>query len=389
MISFLLKEEFKKKICLLTLVITLGGCKERFEPDIQMYETGFLVVEGYINIGTKVITTLTLSRTTPVNQSKVKVSETNALVTIENSTGESFQLLQTEPGVYISDSLTLSLSETYRINISIAGKIYLSDFVTPIETPDIDSVYWQLQANNDVLISISTHDYTGEVQLYQWEYDEVWEIKSPFLSLYDYTGGTTFMNRTAEEIRNMQTCWKYKENYGFNTFSTKDLEQNAVLNRPVLNIPNNSERLSVRYSIEVRQHALSNEGYAYIQLILKNSESLGTFFDPLPGQLTGNIYCTSTSEPVVGLIGAYSTKTKRIEITSAEVPTSNYSLGCLDTLIMYDSESLSTLMRYNLALKFHFSEPLVRDGVYIIPNYCADCRTLGGTNIKPAHWDEP
>lgn len=387
MTSSLLKRFYNNSLYLLTVLCMVGSCKERFDPEIQLSETGFLVVEGYINIGTKAVTTVMLSRTTPVNQSKIKVYETAAHIVIENNTGDSFLLLQTEPGTYISDSLTLSPNETYRINISIAGKVYLSEFVTPIETPDIDSVSWQIQANNDLLISISTHDYTGSTQLYQWEYDEVWEIKSPFLSLYDYTNGTTFINRTAEDMRNMQTCWKYNSNNNFLTFSTKAQEQNIVLNRPVLTVPSNSERLSVRYSIEVRQHALSSEAYDYIQLILKNSEALGTFFDPLPGQLTGNVYCTSSTEPVVGLIGAYSTKTKRIIINNTDVPTWSYSIGCQDTLIMYGSENFSAAMRYNLALKFHYSAPLISDGVYIAPNYCADCRILGGINLKPSFWE--
>lgn len=374
-------------ITFIFISVLLGACKDRFEAEIEMSETGFLVVEGYINIGEKSVTTLYLSRTTPIDQGSSRVSENGALVHIESELGELFSLAQTSPGTYVSDSLDLLVTDTYRVRISIDDKVYLSSFVRPIETPDIDSVSWHLQANNDVHISVSTHDDTGEIQLYQWEYDEVWETNPPFMSLYDYVSGTTFVNRSAEEIRNMQTCWKYVSSYGFNILSTKAQTQNVVLNWPIVVVPRNSERLDVRYSIEVRQHALSNEAYDYIQLVLKNSQNLGTFSDPLPGQLTGNFYCTSSPEPVVGLMGAYTTKSKRIFIDKDNVPYWDYSIGCQDTLIMYTSPSLSVLMKYNLALRYHFTEPLFPDGVVITANYCADCRIQGGNNIRPPFWD--
>lgn len=368
----------------------LTGCKEPYDANIALTDTGFLVVEGYINIGTKAVTTVMLSRTTPIDQSSAKVYETGASVSIENSTGESFQLLEADAGTYLSDSLSLPAQDTYRIRISIGDKLYFSEFVTPVLTPEIDSVSWSLQSKG-VSITVSTHNNDNETQNYQWEFDEVWEVKSEGVSLYDYNGGN-WSNRPPQEIKDMQTCWTYIFAKGLNVYSTKSLRENIVLNRPVKSIPLNDPRLNIRYSILVKQHVLSDEAYNYIQLILSNSENVGTFTDPMPGQLTGNIYCASTNEPVVGYIEAYSTTYKRISIYKADVPDWNYQTGCRDTVVGLTAPFLPTLMQTHVGLSFHFTESPdgglpIRDSVYITPAFCADCRINGGTNLRPPFWD--
>ena len=381
----------RKTFYAIIVLSILVSCKERYDPDIEFTDTGFLVTEGYINIGTNVVTSIVLSRTTPIDKSREKISETGASVSIENSLGESFQLHETESGTYISDSLTLPAQETYRIRILIGDKTYFSEFVTPIITPEIDSVSWSVQPGGAVDIGVSTHDYTDKTKHYQWEFDEVWEIQSEGYSLYEYNQGDWIL-RTTDEIQNRHTCWSYLSMNGLNIFSTNRLTQSIVLNRLVKSIPFNDPRLDVRYSIRVKQHALSDKAYNYIQLMLSNSENLGTFYDPMPGELNGNIFCTSTSETVVGVIEAYSTTHKRIFIHRDDVPNWDYETGCQDTLVSLESPDLDRLMRTNLLWKFHVTTPPgggigERDSVYIMPGPCLDCRLRKGTNLKPPFWD--
>lgn len=359
------------------------SCKERYDPKIKFSETGFLVVEGYINIGTKAVTTIRLSRTTPLNAGNVRLDEREASVSIETNSGELFPLSEKEAGTYSSDSLTLPLQETYRLRVLTANKLYLSDFVTPMITPAIDSVSWTLLSHG-VDIYVSTHDAALASHYYQWEFDEVWEIESPSTSFHRYNQGN-WENRTAQEIKEMQVCWSYVSGINLNVQSTRHLAQNAVLNRLIKSISRGDPRLDVRYSIRVKQHVLSEDAYNYIQLILKNSENTGTFFDPMPGQLFGNVYCTSSDEPVVGFIEAYTTTYKRIFIHNSDVSDWSYDLGCVDTLVSLNSPDLPTLMRQHLALSFHVVD-LIPDSVYIIPSYCADCRVRGGTSIRPPFW---
>ncbi|MEJ7664694.1 MAG: DUF4249 family protein [Hymenobacter sp.] len=51
-----------------------------------------------------------------------------------------------------------------------------------------------------------------------------------------------------------------------------------------------SSKLYYLYSILVRQYALTPEEFAYWDKLRKNTENLGTLFDPLPSQLSGNVH---------------------------------------------------------------------------------------------------
>lgn len=365
-------------------IMVLAACKEKFEADLKLPNAGFLVVEGYINIGEKAVTKVSLSRTTPIQENTQRVVEADASVNIESSDGELFPLHQTIPGEYVSDSITLTPERSYRLAIDVNNKNYYSDFAPAVITPEIDSVTWSALSDG-VQISVYTHDNSNQLRHYAWNYDEVWETKSPRISFYDYVH-PDWVNRTAEEIKLMQTCWKYQSFRGFNMMSTEGQAVNAVVDRPITKILNFNERLSVRYSINVTQHVVSKAEYQYIDLILRNSEKLGSLYDPLPGELTGNLYCETTTEPVIGFIGAYSTSSKRIFIEHSDLAVWDYSVYCEDSLAMFSSADLKSLMKYYRAVSFHYTEPLIRDGVTVVPDYCVDCRIGGGTALKPEFW---
>jgi hypothetical protein len=78
-----------------------------------------------------------------------------------------------------------------------------------------------------------------------------------------------------------------------------------IYDQPIIFIPIATQRLSVLYTIMVRQYGLTEAAYNFLYMMEQNSEALGTIFDPQPSQLTGNIQClTNPSEPVVGYVSA-------------------------------------------------------------------------------------
>ena len=159
------------------LLLTFGFCKEPFDAESNFKEGKFLVVEGYINIGPGV-TQIKLSRTGPLSQPDVLSIEQGANVKIESGNGNEFPLYELENGIYATDSIDLPFEDTYRIAIQTSnGDVSTSEFVSPIRTPEIDSVNWA-QEFEGVTVYISTHDPENKVMYYQWEYDEAWEIQS-------------------------------------------------------------------------------------------------------------------------------------------------------------------------------------------------------------------
>jgi hypothetical protein len=369
----------------LFLLLIQSGCKDPFEPKIAGEETGFLVVEGYINIGNKEVTSVSLSRTRKVSESFQQVWEQNAIVSIESENGNFFFLSNDGVGMYRSDSLSLSPNEKYRISILTTDeKQYYSEFVEPVITPEIDSVVWR-RINEGVGIFVSTHDPNNQIHYYQWDYDEVWEIRSDFFSFFKYENGQMQI-RDFQETIDMHSCWKYDRPKDFITLSTASLSEDLVSMKQIILIPVSNEKISTKYSVLVKQHALVREEYEYMQLIRKNTDEVGSFSDPQPSELYGNISCVNDNQPVVGFVGAYSTSRKRIIIKEREVPDWNFTLYCEQFFVENNADTLSKYFAD------YFFIPTMSDGgggnYYGAPYYCVDCRRRDANNIKPDFWDE-
>jgi hypothetical protein len=78
--------------------------------------------------------------------------------------------------------------------------------------------------------------------------------------------------------------------------------------------------LGIRYSILVKQYALTEDGYHYYQILKKNTESLGSIFDAQPSELTCNFHSLQDpTEIVIGFFSASSVVQKRIFIDKSQV----------------------------------------------------------------------
>jgi hypothetical protein len=364
------------------LLIIAMGCKEPFDANIAGEETGFLVVEGYINVGNDAVSTIKLSRTTDVSESMQQVRESNAVIAIEDEQGNQFFLEESEEGIYTSEKLSLSIEQKFRISIlTAAKKQYYSRFEQPIVTPAIDSLIWD-RVSEGVAINVFTHAPNNNTRYYQWDYEEAWEVKSPFMTHYYYSGGQILL-RPLDERDKMSLCWKYDYPNRLLTASTATLSVDAVMKQLVL-IPVSDERISSRYAITVRQTALSREHYEYLELMEKNTNEVGTFSDPQPSELYGNIFHESSDEPVIGFIGAYTTSEARIFIKEREVPDWNFNMYCEVTAIPANPDSLKAYLGGSYVPVLIAPEAGI---VYISPLHCVDCRSRGGKNIKPDYWD--
>lgn len=370
----------------LLLLFLVISCREPYEVGAALGEDGFLVVDGYINIGDG-RTTIKLSRTTPIDVQAIQVPEISAQIFIEDAQF-TYPLIEQSPGIYLSEELELPLNRQYRLKIITAeGITYFSEYTTPIQTPPIDSVFWK-QNSEGVDILVTTHDPSNQTYYYQWQYEEVWETQSSYLSLIKYEA-SQFLNRSNQEIKDMRTCWKYEVDKTINISSSKQLTNDVILGHTILSVPDNNERLGVRYSILIKQHALSREAHEFFEILLRNNESLGTFSDPQPSQLIGNIFRENSTEIVVGFIGTYTTETKRIFINRGDLVW-RYNSNCEERVFQFETDDIPFFMNFYTPTRYNsvlIDDQPVQIGVYATLDACADCRINGGTNLKPFFWD--
>ncbi len=180
----------------LLLGVIVSACKEPFDAHLRPEQTNYLVVEGYINVTG--YSTISLSRTQPLNDSTTLKKETNATVTIEGEDNSSFPLSEIGDGSYTTYVPSLSPLQQYRLHIkTTTGGEYLSAFSKVRETPNIDNVSWK-QKDNGIEIYVDTHDPQDSTRYYKWDYVETWEIHSAYSNLFRYENGLVTPRAFAE-----------------------------------------------------------------------------------------------------------------------------------------------------------------------------------------------
>lgn len=370
--------------CLIILLAT--GCVEPYAPEVIQAPNSYLVVNGFINAnGT---TTIKLQRTQNLDDNTPPPPENGAIVMIEAEDGEQFGMVQPESGKYITAPLTLDPQKKYRLFIRTrAGKEYASEFVEIKQTPEIDEVTWK-PVDDELRIYVSSHDPNNNTWYYRWEYETTWQFRSAFYTPIIYENGDVrFRDDRDPQI---YICWKSENSTTIELGTSKKLTSDVINDYNLVKIPSNSEKISHRYSILVKQFALTREEYDYLQILKKNSENIGTLFDPLPSQLTGNIKSLSNpNEPVIGYVGATTEQTMRIFIDLRELPRGwkLYNAECTLEEFKLKDRSIKDVFGNGVFLPV---EPIYGsrpdpDGYTYAPAYCVDCRERG-TNVKPDFW---
>ena len=358
-------------------------CKKPYNPRIIATSTNYLVVEGVINSGTDT-TVIKLSRTVNVNSKTTTNPEYGAFVKIEDNQGNTWQLIEQSPGKYVSAGvLNLSSSQKYQINIATTdGEQYQSDFVVVKPTPSIDSVGYFIQ-NGGVQLYISTHDATNNTRYYRWEYDETWKFHTKYGAAYivDTINKTINLRSIDQQI---STCFGNDVSPNILLSSTSNLTSDIIGHYSLTNVALTSEKLEDKYSILVKQYALSQEAYQYYFFLKRNTEELGSLFDAQPSQLTGNIHCvTDASKIAIGYITATNVQAKRIFILNSQLPDTMtiYPYSCeIDTAFGDEAKTIFLIPPYN-----DVPIGLSPKGYLYSSVQCADC-TIRGTTKTPSFW---
>lgn len=371
-----------RAVILTTLVIVTGvfSCRERFTPNVNSLEQSFLVVEGNLNAG-RDSTVIRLTRSYKLDANASIKTEDKATVTVEGSDGTSRSLNWRGNGYYTSLDLNMVINTNYRLRIrTVAGREYLSDFVNARETPAIDSINW-VREEKGVRIFANAKDVTNNSRYYRWDFDETWEINSFYHSFYVYQGnGVRRRILPAEEVF---YCWKYDISRKIPLANSTRLQNDVIYQAPIMFIPNKDERLSVRYSIFVRQYALDKEAYNFYELMKKNTEDIGNIFTPQPSEIRGNIHSvTDPSEYVLGYVTASTVPTKRIFI---KIDRWDFPQHCPDIRVPDRPDSIAFYFGSGALIPYDFfTDPRPEYGGSF-PE-CCDCTKRGGSVTKPSYW---
>ncbi len=367
------------------IFLLLVGCIEPYKPSGVNSVANLLVVDGFLN-ATEGSITVRLSRSVSLTSEDVPPVERFANVELQEENGAVIDLEEAVPGEYSASELSINTNSRYRLRIVAQGKEYASEFVPVTITPEIESIGFTPE-ENDLSIHVTTQDPTKNSKYYRWKTNETYTYTSPLASAFKLVGGKAVPREPHEYI---YRCWRTNKIYDIRVSTSKGLSEDRISKFPITKIPRESIKISSKYSVLVQQESLTQEGYNYWLGIYKTTEDVGGLFDPLPGQIVGNISnVTDAKELVIGFFSASTVTQKRIFIGLADLPR-NYSQYfapyCdLDTVDVGDVPGLpgSTLL-YNA---------IYAQGMPMIIGYttstgeCLDCRSYGGVTTTPDFWE--
>jgi hypothetical protein len=380
-----------RKIAYCCLTILLLCCKDKYDAPVKAPITGYLVVEGYISASGPI--EIHLSRSIPLSDTAKLINETLANVQLQGRDNSTFNLTESPGGNYTNNLVNLNHSQQYRLYIkSKDGKEYASDYVNVKIAPPIDSVGF-VRENGGVQLYVNTHDPNNNTWYYRWTTEETWEYHSTYYTalefLYDpthrYIIGVKWRRPDMQRVDSFFTCWSNQNSTNLILGSSAKLSLDSI-HKPLVYIEPASYKLSVLYSLLVKQYALSKEEYEYLDKMKKNSEETGNIFGRQPSELKGNIHCLSNAnEPVIGYIGIANRKEKRFWIERwRDVPNWTYYLQCDAVEVPVGNIKEYTHLMPTMPREISSSGSI--ESYLGVTTYCVDCTLRGGNTKKPSFW---
>lgn len=379
------------------ILLLLGGiystCKKPYNPKIVNAPNNYLVVEGVINNGSD-STIVRLSKTVNISGNVSTSGVSNCTVSVEAEGGAAYTLNPQGNGLYALPSLSLDAAKKYRLHIMTGdSKEYASDYVEVKKNPPIDSIGFQVK-NNALQLYVNTHDGSNNTRYYRWSYDETWRFHAKYQSSFMVDKGIIL--RPPSEAS--YYCFASAKSTTIVIGSSAKLTQDVIFQQPVTTIAAESEKIEMRYSIFLKQYALTKEAYQFWENLKKNTEQLGSIFDAQPSQLTGNIHnLKDAAEPVIGYVSVTNIQTKRIFIDNTEVPNNwrtsyPYDCGPPDTALFVNpktqrNEVLDFIINGGAIPVADITQRNNTIGYTYSSIECTDCRIRGRVQT-PSFWKE-
>jgi hypothetical protein len=387
----------RKSQYLLAIILVAFGCKKPYAPQVIATNYSYLVVEGTINSGSD-STIILLSRTTKLDQKVQTNSVHKATVTVENDQNFSIALNEDQTGRYVNPNLNLGNTGKYRLRIKTPDNHeYLSDFVNAKQTPPIDSIGYTMKSNG-IDIYVNSHDASNNTKYYKWDFGETWKFNARLPSSY-MTNGTEIVGRPVD--KQIFTCFAGDKSITVLLGSSAKLSNDVIYQLPITNIASTSEKLMLRYSMLLKQYALTKEAFEFWQNLKKNTEQLGSIFDAQPSQLKGNIHnIADPDEPVIGYISVCNVQARRVFIDNSTLPRNweriypydcdlkpEVALFCRGLQCYNEVEGyLIPLNSGYVPISAHIPPGgFSVDGYYYYNRECGDC-TIRGTTKQPDFW---
>jgi hypothetical protein len=358
--------------------------------------------------------------------------EEGADLELNTSVGNRIVFAEREPGIYVApESFAAEQAIGYTLNITTAdGESYASTEMRMVGSSTIDALYAERTVSDSGVdgmgIFVDTSDPNSESMLYRYTFEETYKIIAPNWRpfefeiireetevIFDSNGDVSSILypdvRLVERAREEQVCFKTDPSQDILLLDTSGLQGGVAKRNQVRFINSNNPILSHRYSILVRQMAVSFEAFQFYEN-LRNFNQGGLVFSQIqPGPLEGNITNESGKNQVIGFFDVSSVSSQRMYFNyedfypDAPLPPYFGTVTCNRFLapILGNPERdgppdpfgpcpdpLIPRIKLGLVEWLASNEPGICEGPYqITPTICGDCNIVG-SNVIPKFWTE-
>jgi len=378
------------------IILLLGflckSCVTPYEPELEGSQE-LLVISGMITEGPgphKV----SISRSSSYRLPEFQGLE-SCVVTVTNQDGDMIVYTDAGEGIYEADVPDdfLDVGDAASLYVMTPNqREYQSSYDTILACPDLKDIYYELGTLETPDPEFSRPgiqfylDMSGEESDSRnviWRVRETWEYWASLFGTHIMYG---WGNTTAFRSNVLFKCWKSYPLDQIYTGTTRNLSQNEMLRVPLNFVSNETDRLSVTYSLFVQQQSLSLETYDYWQRMNDQAAESGGMYEKQPASVQGNVYNLSDPDDVVlGCFYASQVREKRIFIKNN---------GLFDFTVPHISceyEPTNTLWArwgdQNMHFPVYIYDPGPFKPKFWGPEECFDCRVQGGDTIRPLIWE--
>jgi hypothetical protein len=400
-----------KLLVIILFVVTFCTCIDPYKPSLSGVDK-YLVVEGLVT-NELAPYEIKLSRTIAAENSTAE-KVTDAVVTITDGTGKKTTLINYGDGSYKTNinDFTGAVGKTYTLYIVTSdGKEYQSEPCTMLPVPEIESIYYskdqefsnnQSELHKGIRIFLNSKPNDEPNMYYRWAFDETWKFRLPNPQKFNFINDSVIVPIASVK----EFCWKNSGSSEILTSSMDQFQSGIIKKLPITFIsPDLSDRLSIEYSILVKQFSISKKEYDFWENLKKVNESGGDIFGSQPFPVISNISNVNNSaERILGYFQVSAVSQKRIFITFSELLGLDLSLYDYKCVRIETSPADLNTMRYSQLLTFQdvynmyiakqiysFVEPIydpVTDTLQKLvftTRACSDCE-MTGTLKKPDFW---
>lgn len=398
----------KKCIQFILIALSVYSCVEPYQPEVGDYDST-LVVDGIFTDGEDTSTVL-LSRSYAYTGGSPELI-VGARVVVEDENGNSTEFTETEPGKYQNDpaAFTGRAGVRYRLLVNTPeGNSFESEWETLKSSPPIEDVYYEFEEREQddpnlnpfkgIQIYLDTRDGENNTRYYRWQYEETYLYLLTYPPLLEVKFGNppargrdTIFEIPYDQLEGYR-CWKTNTSTLLYIGTTRDFSEDIIERYPLNYVNNRTPRLYSRYSLLVRQYAISEEYYEFLRTIEATNQTTGSLFDPIPNEVFGNIHSSDGRDiPVLGYFAVAGSSVTRKFVNRDEMPMGfSPPLGpdCRVDTINYNFRDLYNEVQFANKVLVNYTYNLIGNpnGYEMTTPECARCAALGATNREPDFW---